>query len=29
MMKTDKGTKAPEAQVADEELRLLNIDLEH
>ena len=29
MIKTDKGTKTLEAQAVDEELRLLNIDLEH
>ncbi len=27
--KTDKDTKTLEAQAVDEELRLLNIDLEH
>ena len=29
MIKTDKNTKTLEAQAVDEELRLLNIDLEH
>ena len=29
MIKTDKDTKTLEAQAVDEELRLLNIDLEH
>lgn len=29
MIKTDKETKTLEAQAVDEELRLLNIDLEH
>ncbi len=29
MIKTDKDTKKLEAQAVDEELRLLNIDLEH
>ncbi len=29
MIRTDKDTKTLEAQAVDEELRLLNIDLEH
>ncbi len=29
MIKTDKDTKTLEAQAVGEELRLLNIDLEH
>ncbi len=29
MIKNDKDTKTLEAQAVDEELRLLNIDLEH
>lgn len=29
MIKIDKDTKTLEAQAVDEELRLLNIDLEH
>lgn len=29
MIKTDKDTKTLEAQAVNEELRLLNIDLEH
>lgn len=29
MIKTDKDTKTLEAQAVDEELRLLDIDLEH
>lgn len=29
MIKTNKDTKTLEAQAVDEELRLLNIDLEH
>ena len=29
MIKTDKDTKTLEAQALDEEIRLLNIDLEH
>ena len=29
MIKTDKDTKTLEAQAVDEELRVLNIDLEH
>ncbi len=29
MIKSDKDTKTLEAQAVDEELRLLNIDLEH
>lgn len=29
MIKTDKDAKTLEAQAVDEELRLLNIDLEH
>ncbi len=29
MIKTDKDTTTLEAQAVDEELRLLNIDLEH
>ena len=29
MIKTDKDAKSLEAQAVDEELRLLNIDLEH
>lgn len=29
MIKTDKDAKTREAQAVDEELRLLNIDLEH
>ena len=29
MIKTDKDTKTLEAQAVEEELRLLNIDLEH